>query len=153
MTTQAVEAVDLMLTFAREARATMCEEFNVQYVAEIALMAMMRTIERTGQCKNGLKYFIHGFGYDVYATEGAGLLIDANIVRPRDRPIRPEDGVFDKLELVTMQLFLQYWLSVEYPLNEVDAACQTFCERGILRRRTPRVFELLQEDQIAMTKG
>lgn len=145
MELQPLEAAQKALDFAKKARRTMCDEFQVNRVADIAIMAKLGQITPSGRCRNGLAYRIHGRGFHAYSANNAGLLVDASRLWPKDSRAGSDDGIFDQIESCMIQIFLESWISTRYSLAAIDAACQECCVRGILRRVGPGLFELLPE--------
>lgn len=138
-----VELTGRVLRFADWARAAMRTEFGVRYVSEIAMKARLREIERRGTCSNGLRYEIHGNGYDVYAAEGVSLTVQGHGYARADRPTGPDDGVYDYIDLYALRDFLRDWAATTADLDALAEACAEHCRRGVVRDAGDLRYELI----------
>ena len=144
-----VELIGRVLRFADWARATMCAEFSVRYVSEVAMKARLRQIDRRGTCGNDLRYDVHGNGYDVYAAEGVSLTIQGRGYARADRPTVPGDGVYDYVDLYALRSFLRDWAATTADLDALAEACAEHCRRGALRDAGDLKYELLTDPTAA----
>jgi hypothetical protein len=139
-----VELTGRALDFADRARATMCAEFGVRHVSEVAMLARLRRIERRGTCRDGLRYDIHGNGYDVYATGTAWLTIQGHGFANVERPAGADAGVYDYVDLYALRDFLRDWAATTTDLDALAGACAEHCRRGALRDAGDRRYELIR---------
>lgn len=131
-----LDLVDLtgsVLAFADEARAAMCAQFGVRYIPEVAQLARSGRITRRGQCANGMRYEIHGNGYDVVAADGTPLTLQGTGYAPAGRRAGPDDGLADVIDLYALQAFLEESVGTRFDLDALAAACDDPVRRGGLR--------------------
>lgn len=144
----AIEDVGEILNATRRGRKTLCDEFSARYAAELAVLATLKKIPRFGRCKDGLRYSIHGNGYTVHFDEDRQVDVHGRGWASAVRPVQPEDGIFDRVDVFSVQLDVESWSGHRYEISEIQEACQEYCHRGILRFENSHSFELFQEDQI-----
>jgi hypothetical protein len=141
-----VELIGAAIEFATRARTTMCFEFNVRYIAEVAMMARLGDLGRQGQCRDGLRYDIHGNGYDVFAPDGTPLTLQAKGYAPADRRAGPNDGLADVIDVYALRDYLDDRTGTRYDLDAITAACEEHVRLGTLlpsgRGGTGTVYEL-----------
>jgi hypothetical protein len=141
------------LDFAGRARASMCAEFGVRYVSEVATLARLHRVPRRGRCSDGLRYDIHGNGYDAYLDETTPLTIQGHGYAPADRPAGPDDGLYDCVDLFALRDFLRDRTGTTFGLDPLRAACEEHVRRGALhavsdvRYRLPAVPGRVEERQ------
>ncbi len=133
------EAVD----FAGRATASMRAEFDVRYVSEVAMLARLGRIARSGRCADGLRYDIHGNGYDVHLDGSVALTVQGHGYAPVGRPAGPDDGLYDYVDVYALRDFLDDRTGIRVDLDRLGAACEEYCRRGLLRATGDRRYELL----------
>lgn len=133
---QPADLLDLVgraLDFAAAARATMCAEFDVRFISEVAMMARLGRLARRGECAGGLRYDIHGNGYDVFAPDDSPLTLQGRGYAPADRPAGPADGLLDVVDVYALRDFLADRTGARFGVEELTAACEEHVRRGALR--------------------
>jgi hypothetical protein len=137
-----VDLVGDVLDFANEARARMCVEFDVRYIAEVAMQARAGRIDRRGQCADGLRYDIHGNGYDVFTADGMALTLQATGYAHVDRKAGPDDGLADLIDLYAAQSFIDDQTGTRFGLDALTAAFDEHVRRGAARSLGDLRYEL-----------
>lgn len=137
-----VEAIGQALEFANRSRATMAAHFGVRSVAEVAMLARTARTERRGRCADGLRYYIHGNGYDVLTPAGVALTVQASGYARTDRAAVPEDGLTDTVDLYALQGFLAERTGTTVDVETIAAACAEHVRRGAIRPAGTISFEL-----------
>lgn len=128
-----VELVGAALAFAADARARMNAELGVRYIAEVAMMARLGRLARKGRCADGLRYDIHGNGYDVSTPDDVPLTLQAKGYAPADRPAGPDDGLTDVIDVYALRDYLSDRTGTTYGLDAIASACEEHVRRGTLR--------------------